>query len=209
VDALLGVSLVIEEIDECRPAEVLDGAAGVADLDAHDGMNRGAERGLMQRQRLVVVVVGALDVITELVREHVGQHHHIGLLDQVDSGQVVVMIARRVHRHVVAVVGYRKGLQPEVSVELLDHPVVVSGGHADLLGPGEPLFHLIGLEPDTFGQPAQFAGVADRETRVDVRGLLQVPPHQVVGIGAVVDMLVELVGADHPAQRVPPVRHGL
>ena len=71
------------------------------------------------------------------------------------------------------------------------------------------MFDLIGLEPDTFGQAGQFAGVADRETGVDVRGLLQMPPHQVVGVGAVVDMLVELVGADRPAQRVPPVRHSL
>ena len=41
VDALVGVALVVEEIDERRPAEVLDGAAGVADLDAHDGVGRG------------------------------------------------------------------------------------------------------------------------------------------------------------------------
>src|SRR5881398_1964126 len=37
VDALGGVPLIVEEIDECRPAGVLDGAAGVADLNAHDG----------------------------------------------------------------------------------------------------------------------------------------------------------------------------
>ena len=87
-----------------------------------------------------------------------GQHHHVGLLEQAGSGQVVVVIARRVHRHVVAVVGYRKGLQPEVSVELLDHPVAVSGGQADLLGPGEPLFDLIGLEPDTSASLASSPG---------------------------------------------------
>ena len=44
------------------PGGSTDGMAGVADLDTHDGVNRGAERGLVQRQRLVVVVVGALDV---------------------------------------------------------------------------------------------------------------------------------------------------
>jgi hypothetical protein len=191
---------IVGQVDECCPAEVLDGAARVADLDADDGVDRGAERRLVQRQRLVVVAVGALDVTAELVGEHVGQRHHVGLLDQVDAGEVVVVVARRVHRHVVAVVRDREGFQPEVPVELLDHSVVVPRGQADLLGPGEPVFDLIAREPDPFGQDGQFPGVADCETGIDVRGLLQVPPHQVVGIGAVVDMLVELVGADHPAQ---------
>jgi hypothetical protein len=109
-----------------------------------------------------------------------------------------MVITGRVLRHVVVVMGYRETLQPEVSVELLDHSVVVLSGQADLLGPREPLFDLIRCEPDTFGQAGQFPGVGDSETGVDVRGLLQVPPHQVVGVGAVVDMLVELVGADDP-----------
>jgi hypothetical protein len=49
MDALLGVALIVEEIDECRAAEILDCAAGVADLNAHNGVDHSTERGLMQR----------------------------------------------------------------------------------------------------------------------------------------------------------------
>jgi len=65
-------------------------------------------------------------------------------------------------------VGYREGLQPEVSVELLDHSVVVLAGQTYLPGPLEPLFDLIRSEPDAFGQAGQFAGVGDREIGVHV-----------------------------------------
>ena len=42
VDALLGVALIVEEISECSPAKVLNGAAGLADLNAHNGVDRSA-----------------------------------------------------------------------------------------------------------------------------------------------------------------------
>ena len=53
-------------------------------------------------------------------------------------------------------------------------------------------------------QVGQLVLGAHGELGVDVRGLPQVPPHQVVGVRVVVDVLVELVGTDHPGQDVLP-----
>ena len=90
VEAVAGVVLEVVEVDQGGFAEVVVGQLEVADLGRDHRLGAGRERGIADRQRLVVGEVAGLLLVAEGVAAQVQREHEVGLLDDLLAVEVEV-----------------------------------------------------------------------------------------------------------------------
>ena len=163
MDTLSCVSHAVVEVDGGGHAEVGEGLLPQAGAGGDHRVDRRRERAAVRRPGLVVAVVGEKDLPRELLPEHVHEHHHVGLLDDLRTADALPtehhVCRKRPGRHV----GGDDVFPPEVPVELLvEECLRVEPGH-QAVGHRSPPVELAGAQvqarregrPDPRSPPAR------------------------------------------------------